>query len=444
MMEDINNSQFAKARIWAFASGDNRHGIPVTEDALMKAESSIYDKPLVWAYNKNREDAGTHESTETPAGFVPRQNANITYERSEDGRLFFCVDALIWKYYSGKLLEIFQKADGEKNVSVEIVVLDKSKNDEEKEIITSFAYLAITVLGEEYTPAIPLANAQIVQFSKDKHEVEELLHINTESKEDEPMVFNKQEFATKCGMTARELWALIEEATQQTKYKYNDNECTKYTLRDYDESYVYAYNYETKKLCALPYSIENNECKVNADSMKMCRMSYMIVEIEVKEGEDGAEAEPEEPEEDMVAFAEVILSNKLETMRSENESLSAELEVQKNTVNAIVAEKETFAVEIEKLKEENVSLKEFKSNIEEQEKQSKIEFAMNEVVDVLSNAQIDEWKAKVNEFDSIDAFSNAVKAFAFSITKSKNKDSGINRISIPQINLPETKKGLWE
>lgn len=387
LIEDISNSQFARARVWAFASGNNLHNMPTSEESLMRAEPSIYDKPLVWVYDRFEDDAGGHSKFEVPAGFVPKHSANILYERAEDGRLFFVCDVLIWKYYSGKLLEIFEKANGEKSVSVEIQILDTKDLDNGKTEILDFVYLAITVVGEKYNPMIPLANAQIIQFSQDKLEVEKILDFK--EKEDETVKYNKEVFAQSFSETANEKW----------------------------------------------------EALINADEIKVDELKVFAKEI-LSEDFATYDGKISEFEQKVTTFQEQVIT--LEQEKTEFAEKVSNLETEKEEIATKFAEQE---IQLNTLKEENTQLVEFKSNVEEQERTNKIEFAINAVAEDLTQEQIDEWRGKVEEFSSIDEFSNAIAAFAYKESKGKNKTGdGIVRMGLPnnQSNKGNENKTLWE
>lgn len=169
-IEDRNNTQLAVFKLFAFASGDNAHGLPVSVNTLKKTAYTIYNKPVVWKYSWFTDDAAGHEEDEVPCGFVVKENNPIKFTKLKDGRIMLVVNALIWKKYSGKLIEIFQRSESEKSISVEIEVFETKKRADGKTELIDFIYSAITILGEKLTPAIPSAKAQVIQFSKEKED----------------------------------------------------------------------------------------------------------------------------------------------------------------------------------------------------------------------------------------------------------------------------------
>lgn len=168
-IEQTNNKLFRKMRIRAFASGENAHTLPVDKEVIKRCAYSIYDKPIVWKYNKYLNDAMSHEIDEVPVGFIKETEENpIVFEQSEDGRIFITVDALIWTKYCGKLIEVFENSGNCKDVSVEIVVVPEEVELCDKPLIKDFCVAGITILGEMVNPAVKGCNATLLEFSKDK------------------------------------------------------------------------------------------------------------------------------------------------------------------------------------------------------------------------------------------------------------------------------------
>ncbi len=169
ILEEANNSQFATLKMDVFASGNNRHSLYIAEDTLKKTAKTILQKPIVWYYDKYKDDATTHEDNEVPVGFVPHDSP-MEFRKLADGRVMFSVKGKLWKRYSGRMFEIFQR-DKSKAVSVEIEALDVVQNEKFglKEI-ANYVYDCITVLGKSVTEAIPGAKADLVSFAAKERE----------------------------------------------------------------------------------------------------------------------------------------------------------------------------------------------------------------------------------------------------------------------------------
>jgi len=174
-MEEENNSQFATLKIDAFASGENRHSLYISDATLKKTAPTILQKPIVWAYSRITDDASAHDDDEVPCGFIPHDSP-IEFRQLEDGRTMMSVVGKLWKRYAGKLMDIFER-DRSKSVSVEMEIFEEADNTEFgiPEIL-NYCYMGITVLGQLIRPAIPLAKADLIAFAtKEKRDYKEAL-----------------------------------------------------------------------------------------------------------------------------------------------------------------------------------------------------------------------------------------------------------------------------
>jgi len=165
LLEENPDSRFSILSLDFFASGNNLHNTYVSEETLRRTASTIKNCPLVWKYDGLRNDIGTHDMEEAPCGTVPNE-AEIFEKKMPDGRVMLSVKALVWKHYSGKLLDFF-KRDGDKPISVEIEVLDFEELEDEIIELCDYKFQAITVLGSKIEPAIPLAHATVLKFAEE-------------------------------------------------------------------------------------------------------------------------------------------------------------------------------------------------------------------------------------------------------------------------------------
>jgi hypothetical protein len=175
-IEEMNDMLFRKARIRAFATGENAHTLPIDEDVLKRGATTIYNKPILWKYNPYLDDAMGHEEDEVPCGFVPEKIGDkdnlIEFEKDSDGRIFIVITAYIWTKYSGKLVEIFERDNSRKDVSIEIVIVDADDRGFKPKIL-DFVIAGITILGEMVNPACKGCRAELLAFSEDKKKYEE-------------------------------------------------------------------------------------------------------------------------------------------------------------------------------------------------------------------------------------------------------------------------------
>ena len=554
-IQDISDNQLAKIEMWVAKSGDNKHNLPITEDAIRQSADTLVGKPILYKYNKYTKDFMGHEVDEIPCGVVLSKD-DIRFEYDKNEELWLVATAYIWKYYCPEVMEVFEKHDGEKPISMEIQLVETKENDDKTEIL-SFVFLGVTLIGD--SPAIPNAKATVLKFSEMVEEVKKILFAvpkedmgkddpikidlskksadmttpwgsvdkiqlrdsilkaknyktlvnkcylvvedgwedspslklkypvcrikdnilvlcksgceaalsflekntnadyyksakaklkkyykilgldtsNFSCKDGEDMKFNKEEFAQTFGITANEMWNILQSACNDVKYKNGDMECSKYWIRDYDEDYIYAMDEESNKTVAIPYSIEDGIAKLNLEGVKRAKMTYVIIDDDDEDEKD-----------DLMEFVHKLVAEKEKAFATEKEQLNNDIATYKEKVSELEKEIEKFSTleeENKTLKEENARLLEFKTNVEEQERQSKIEFAINSVADDLTQEQIDEWREKAKEFSNPDDFSNAIKAFAYSVAKSKNK-GGVGSIRVP-INIDivddNKNKSLW-
>ena len=168
LIDSMNNSLFQKIRVKAFASGENSHTLPIKEDVLKRGAKTIYNKPILWRYNKYTDDAMAHEKDEVACGFVPEFEDNQIIFSKENGKTYITINALIWTRYCGRLIEIFKRDNLEKAVSIEIAYIGKDPEFGERPDVKDFVIAGITILGDFFEPACEGCKAELIEFSKDK------------------------------------------------------------------------------------------------------------------------------------------------------------------------------------------------------------------------------------------------------------------------------------
>lgn len=168
LVDKIEKSLFRKVKIRAFATGENAHTLPIEEDVLKRGAKTIYNKPILWKYNKYFDDAEGHEKDEVPCGFVPESKDNpIEFENAND-KVYIVINALLWTRYCGRLIDIFKRDDMKKDVSIEIAYIEDEDNSDVKPKIQDFVVAGITILGEMINPACKGCEAELLEFSESK------------------------------------------------------------------------------------------------------------------------------------------------------------------------------------------------------------------------------------------------------------------------------------
>jgi len=174
VISENSDSEFAIVSLDFFASGYNLHDLYISEETLMKTKDTIKNCPLVWRLDEIKNDIYTHDKDEVPCGFVP-ETFEIKARKLPDGRTMLSAVAYVWKRYTGALLDFFKRDGHTKPVSVEMSVMRSGETQEGKMELLDYKFIGITVLGSSVTPAIPLANANILSYSSITNEYNEAL-----------------------------------------------------------------------------------------------------------------------------------------------------------------------------------------------------------------------------------------------------------------------------
>lgn len=154
------NTDLAIGRLMFLSTRPNTHKLNISDDVLRKYSPSIRGKWVVAEYSTFMNDVTNHTDGECIVGIVP-QNAEVTFERAQDGYLEAYADCVISKLYATKVYELF-KSHNYRSVSVEFLTdADPNVGGD----VHVFDIKAITLLGLSVKPSVPKANMQIIQFS---------------------------------------------------------------------------------------------------------------------------------------------------------------------------------------------------------------------------------------------------------------------------------------
>ena len=404
----VNDAQFMKARLRCFADGRTSHGWKFTLESLQKAAFTLCGKPILWAYNFWQDDANGHDEDEIPCGFIPNDEelADIQFVYDEEyNKTFVEVNCYIWKVYAEKLVEIFQRTDGVKDVSSELWIINQDKNDEY--LVTDFCFTGVTILGEHINPAVQGADITIVKFSDEFENAKaEFMKLNNMEEGGQDTMENEN---------IQELDNAVEVKRTQVKV----SECVT-TYKDNGD--VVTEHEEHEKEVETVTEVDDNETVVveNADDC-----------TEEKAAEDECADEPTEEKCEEVECAEetpdyeALYNSAQETITS----LNSELDELKNSYSI--------------LETKCSNLEEYKMNKETEEKNRALACAMADVADCFTPAEMDEWKEKAVKCSNIDAFKNELKAAAFDRQKN-NTPSVRNPIPMDCSDMKKDNATLWD
>lgn len=179
-VEANNPSLFpCSVRIMAIDTIANR--IKFSEDSALQALPTLSNIPLVTLYKEEIDDFGDHEMYKDETGkyryrtygigVIP-ESASQWIERVEDSsgneRLYLCSDAILWKRQHREFAKIQEME--QMSVSMEVQITSGKFSEDKILEVDNFYFTAIAVLGETVTPAF--REAMISTFTEsDEYQV---------------------------------------------------------------------------------------------------------------------------------------------------------------------------------------------------------------------------------------------------------------------------------
>lgn len=178
-IKTLLNKEFLAVDIMAISNiYPNRNKSYFTEDSMRNAIPTFYEKPILGSFSAFKDDFGGHDATllndeygvhedhvggryEVPLGLVRSKDRVELIEK--DGLKWISLSAALWVNYSYRQVKKLLKSKGKK-VSVEVEVTKSHNDDEGIEVIDEFSLMGITILGSDYTEAIPNANISIPEL----------------------------------------------------------------------------------------------------------------------------------------------------------------------------------------------------------------------------------------------------------------------------------------
>lgn len=172
---------------------------------MKKAIPTFYEKPILGAFDVLKDDYlghntsilldefGVHEDTtggrnEVPLGLVRHSDKVELVEKN--GQKWISLSAALWVNYSYRQVKKLLKSKGKK-VSVEVEVTKYHMDENNIEVIDEFSLMGITILGSDYTEAIPNANISIP----------ELMETESYQQQKKSLTFAYQELDKSLGVT---------------------------------------------------------------------------------------------------------------------------------------------------------------------------------------------------------------------------------------------------
>ena len=441
--EEYSDSQLAVVEIYVCHDGNNRHNVPITREALVRAKDTLKNKFLVAGFDGN--DFEGHEPDEQIVGFFP-ESSKMRFEKRK-GRTYLVAQAIMSKVYANWAYEIFKEKGNHRDVSMEITVL-AGQVDENDNLLTieEFVFNGVTILGLSHVPACEGSSASIIKF-----DCENALKVYNEHRDDTAMV----EFSGKEETgTMDETKEIVEEVEvkAETKEEEKVEEETK-TEETTEES--------SKEDDKTMYSEDDKEKDFESEDDKSEDDDDDDNDSDDSDDSDDKDESKEDVEEKVENEAK---SEEVEDVEKEckNESDVEEVEKEcKNEENLPTEncetdepekeeDPETVKAERDSLKQECEVLRDKVEKYEAKEKSVKIESIISGVVDLFSADEISELREESKKYslDELNIFDNEVKAKAFDKVKASKKveDKNFTRMAVNDVldKQESTSKYTWK
>lgn len=441
--EEYSDEQLATVEIYVCHDGNNRHNVPISREALVKAKDTLKNKFLVAGFDGN--DFEGHEPDEMIVGFFP-ESSKMKFEKRK-GRTYLVAQAIMSKVYAKWAYDIFKEKGNQRDVSMEITVL-RGQVDENDNLLTidEFVFNGVTILGLSHVPACEGSSASIIKF-----DCENALKVYNEHRDDTAMV----EFSGKEETgTMDETKEIVEEVEvkAETKEEEKVEEETK-TEETTEES--------SKEDDKTMYSEDDKEKDFESEDDKSEDDDNDDNDSDDSDDSDDKDESKEDVEEKVENEAK---SEEVEDVEKEckNESDVEEVEKEcKNEENLPTEncetdepekeeDPETVKAERDSLKQECEVLRDKVEKYEAKEKSVKIESIISGVVDLFSADEISELREESKKYslDELNIFDNEVKARAFDKVKASKKveDKNFTRMAVNDVldKQESTSKYTWK
>jgi hypothetical protein len=569
LIQDFSDSQLAIAELMVCSTGNNLHNKPIDLETLKLAMPTLVNKFLVADIQQSgyfgKKDFKGHTKPELSKiiGFFPAENDfQLIEDEEEEGKFWFKANAIISKTYAPYVYDLFVKKNY-KSVSMEISILETEDIDG-KEHVKAFVFNGVSILGDNFTPAINNANIKMFKFSKEDNtefEIEKqkfndyfskhkgsldfwIVYLNNKKTEE------KLDFSTESDKNTNKEVRVLNKQEMLKKFTALEGSVG-FSFVEVSETIAYAFEKETKKLFAIPFSINEEEIDMSFEDKKQAQMACKYEFTEVVETEKESEKSEDDLNNDSEKDKNVYMS--VETfIKAQNElfSLSAneKKEVLRNAIktallnddylwiedygddwlvvyieneyrkylysitegvvfidlNSFIKVKPTtryleFGLdtnveamaqiemnERETVQQQEMAEQEFKEDVDDKgetkqvemsmekvsefaesmnyslvektelerlvafekdillkEKEQRINFEISLVKDVVPINEIENFQKKINEFENIDAWANALKAKAFEFSKQTEISEKKKVIGFAWTNEQKTEKKKW-
>lgn len=386
------NEVLSKARCRIFYKYENRNGTYITDEFAEKLLSSISYAPVKGIYSE--EDFTDHGSARDQGriyGIVP-ENPSITWEDfvDDDGvtRSYACADVLIFTALYEEAKDIVGKSQSMELYAPSLKYHEAIVHNKRYIVFDEGCFLGLQVLGDKVEPCFEGASFYTLQ-STIEYAIDQIKKYGGTK-------MPKLNFKLSDDQKFQAIWSLL-----NTEYNEEGNWTVTYGISAVYDDYALVVNYEAGEYYRAYYTKNDENDMVELGDMVKCYIvdvtesekntldtlrvlngnTYELVSDVLTNAQDNSEKVSE-------------FSSKIEELNNSISTLEAERDNANNQVSEYTTQLETANSTIESLNGELNTLKEYKLNIETQQKQAVI----NEYSEHLSEEILDSYKAKISDY----------------------------------------------
>jgi hypothetical protein len=426
-----NSVEFAIARMAVLSTRPNSHRMKISEEVLRRDSATMLGKWVVAEYSKWKGDMLSHTPNQHILGVIPKDQ-EIEFVKTDDGYLVAYVQAVISKIYATNEYKVFTK-DNFRDVSIEMGVQEHPIEDEYYETeVDAFNCYGVTVLGKSVNGSCPDAHITITQFS-----------------EQEATEFYTKEKALKLSDELRK----FANSLQSLESKDNNDERT--NPMELENIKQLSEEDDNKDVVMSEGGEEPKEEPKSEEPKEMAEPK----EEEPKSEDDEKDEDPKEDKKEMSCGGETekmgcgedkkfsleqFASKEVVETLSDDMADLIKMESADDVIKKfaeIVEQNKELSEKVEKLSAQNDELVEFQTKAFEAERDARVNDILAEVkgdLEVEKFAELEE-EAKSVSLDSVDAFANKVKAFAYEASKNKviepKNEQGIMLMASPDAGI---------
>ena len=382
----------SKARCRIFYKYENRNGTYITDEFAEKLINSLPYTPVKGIYDNFEEDYtdhGVNRNLGRIYGIVP-ENPNFQWEnhKDEDGieRTYACTDVFIFSALYEEASQIIGKSQSMELYQPSIKGDWTIINGKRLFKFEDGCFLGLQVLGNEVEPCFEGA-AFFSLYSELKTMIKQIEQYSLNfQKEGGKSEMTKLNFKLSDSQKHDAIWSLLNES-----YNEENNWTISYTICDIFEDYALAFNYETGSYERVYYKKDDSSDSIELGQRKKCYI------LDVTESEKNAL-------ESLRAFnggTYEKIDEVASKLKDNNEKFSLKIGELEEQVSTLTTERDTNMQNYENaqntistLTEDLEKLKEYKVNVELQEKEQVIE----SYADILGEEILSEYKNKISEY----------------------------------------------